>query len=302
MGESRNEVLTYALNPFLQSMLVFKRCDLKDRLRLQRERENVLHARARIGQEIAKSLTYVEHDGKVYHVLRHEAAQTLEQLLRQAPRAEQVACVAATADLLARIHRIAPPPPSEFAQMGYYAERLLTKFYEPVLQRKSGSMPRSLPAALRAVGERIYQELKTADIGWYKDANPRNWLVGAQGIIAIDFEHNALLPVQLDLVSLLEFGPAPASLGAKKAAFRSYLASFYGDQAVDRRKFFQQYRWAGLQRHLELAGYRMRDTEDAAAQWHVERAQRYAVKLGERALAETLGQVRITGGAPSAGH
>jgi hypothetical protein len=302
LGESRNEVLEYRANEFLKDLLIFKRCDGKDANKLYQERQNAPYVRGRIGNEIVKSIAYVVHEDKAYHVLRHETNKTLEQVLQRGTRDEQRERTAMTANLLARIHKLAPPTaPITTADAQYYCDRLGKCFLKPLAEHGI-ALPAALKNALRAFGERAADKLKHADIGWYKDANPRNWLVADDHMVAIDFEHNALLPVQLDLVSMLEFGPAPAPLAAKIGAFKHYLPAFYGERAPDQRTFFAHYRWAAVQRHLELAGYRMRDKEYASAQDHIVRAMQYANKIGEHALAQALATINITGEAASAGH
>lgn len=302
LGESRNEVLEYRANEFLKDLLIFKRCDGKDVNKLYQERQNAPYVRGRIGNEIVKSIAYVVHDGKAYHVLRHETNKTLEQVLQRGTRDEQCERTAMTASLLARIHKLAPPTtPIITADTDYYRDRIGKCLLKPLAEHGI-ALSAELKNALRAFGERVADKLKRADIGWYKDANPRNWLVADHRMIAIDFEHNALLPIQLDLVSMLEFGPAPAPLAAKIGAFKQYLSAFYGEHAPDRRTFFAHYRWAALQRHLELAGYRMRDKEYASAQDHIVRATHYANKLGEHTLTQELATITITGGAASAGR
>lgn len=302
LGESRNEVLEYRANEFLKDLLVFKRCGEADANRLFRERHNAQYARSRIGNEIAKSLAYAVTEDKAYHVLRHETNKTLEHVLQRGTRDEQRERTAKTANLLARIHKLAPPTtPITTADTDYYRDRIGKCFLKPLAEHGI-ALSLTLKNALRAFGERVADRLKRADIGWYKDANPRNWLAADDRMIAIDFEHNSVLPVQFDLVSMLEFGPAPAPLAAKIGAFRQYLAAFYSERAPDKRTFFAHYRWAAAQRHLELAGYRMRDKEYAAAQDHIVRAMHYANKIGEHALTQELATVNITGGAASMDH
>ncbi len=299
MGESRNEVLEYAANEFLKGLLVFKRCDQAEGKRLLYERENILALRERFGDEIVQSLAFLEHEGKTYHVLRHGTSRTLEDVLRSAPPEEQLSRLTAAADLLGRIHRVPPPVPSAYMADDYYSSRLVKVFYDQ-LQHTGASLPDGLHDELVKVGGRIASALQDAPIGWYKDANPRNWLVEDKNIVAIDFEHRTLAPVQLDLVSLLEFGSAPALPELRQAGMERYFSMYCQGRASDHDRFMHEYRFAALQRHLELIGYRVRDKEYQAATFHLRQAQAAALELGEERLAEFLTGVTIAG--PSADH
>ena len=298
MGESRNEVMEYEANEFLKGLLVFKRCDIKDRERLIRERENILAFRKLYGNEIIESLAYVEHEGKAYHVLRHEAGKTLDDILKGTLGYERATTSwTDSARLLARIHKADMPWESPEISEDYYSKRLSTVCYDQL----AASAPKikvsqELRAELEQVGMRVYTGLKDAPLGWYKDANWRNWLrneIQISGysspnldVIAIDFEHRIRLPVQLDLVSLRESGYAPEEV--KDLVLNNYFVTF--GKPKNRDRFMHQYDWAGLQRHLEFAGYRARDKEYEAIKFHISQARHYAMEVGETSLAAMLGK------------
>jgi hypothetical protein len=314
MGESRNEVLEYAANQFLKQLLVFKRCGIKDRQRLIDERENMQYFRRYLGNKVVKSLAYVEHEGKAYHITLHGSGRTLERAIQGDSEGKEVALKSA-AEILARIHTIelgSAADPAKSAR--YYSDRLLQTFYNP-LKAAGAAMPENLSALLQQFGIRVHSALEGAVMGAYKDANPRNWLIDDDGFaVAIDFEHRQRLPVHLDVVSAMEFGPAvvvdDASLeyflnaGAGRLSrpagtfLNTHLAQIMMSDEEDRLEFLEHYRWAALQRHMEFAGYRMRDSELPAVEFHIGRARKYAYALGDTELGDALGQIRLRGAAP----
>ncbi len=121
----------------------------------------------------------------------------------------------------------------------------------------------------------------------YKDANPRNWVLGNNGrLIAIDFESNLLMPPQLDLVSILEFGEhlSEEELREHIDVYLDY-AGLNDEDA--RAEFHKVYDFVAVQRHLEWIGYLERDIKNrqevgmsaAEQQHHKERALFYLSKL-----------------------
>ncbi len=294
MGESRNEVLEYAAGKFLRGLFVFKRCAANDGMRLQRERRRVLDLCQHYKNHVVQSLAFLEHEGKAYHVLLHGASRTLENVFMIGTPEDRCSALVRATTALARMH-LTPEGDVRTIAEGYYAKRLQTVFYDQLAGKTPRVfVPRVAREAGLQIGARVAQELKDAPVGWYKDANPRNWLVEDDGrVVAIDFEHEDQLPVQLDLVSLLEFGPAPVTETECHAALERYLRVVSRKKPVDHQRFFVQYRFAALQRHLELAGYRARDHEFKAVQFHIDRAKAYAQELGEQKFASILGDVSI---------
>lgn len=293
IGESRNEVLRYAATEYLSGLLVFKRCDVADGVRLKNEREVMVCLREEYGDRIVPSLAYVEHEGKAYHVTKHATGTTLECVLTDGAHGARMNAVRETASLLGRLHRHTPRNYSVPATgPHYYHERLLTMFCDE-LKKIGIAIPIGAYAAVGDVAATMHEGLKDAPIGFYKDANPRNWLVNGGKVAALDFEHSQLLPVQLDLVSLLEFGPSPMNVFETIEAFDAYFDARGISDEDARQEFKAQYRFAGLQRHLELAGYRARDREFEAVLFHVNRAKACAEAVGEKYFAGQLSEIVI---------
>jgi hypothetical protein len=297
VGESRNEVIKCAKSPFLQGLLVLKRCDAEHAGRLARERKHVLALRGVHGERIAQSLALIEHDGKCYHVLRHVDGITLETLLQQGAREQQDLTLRDTVHFLASLHRYTPADREQAPQGAwYYHDRLVTTFCNE-LKKMGAAVPVGVYAALEGASKAVFGGLRGAPVGFYKDANPRNWLVekgkgkGKDRVVAIDFEHGILLPVYLDLVSLLEFGPSPVDDFLRMDMLHEYYERAM--PAVEYDRFLEQYRYAALQRHMELAGYRARDREHGAVLWHVNRAIYYAKELGQEELAHALADTAL---------
>lgn len=290
MGESRNEVLEYAPNRFLQGLLVFKRCRIEGGQRLLDERENMLALREQFGARIAQSLAYVEHDGKAYHVLRHGTSRTLEDVLRHSTPGERLDRLKDSAAFLQELHQARYPCSAPALSDDHYSKRLQQVFYGPLLDSRI-HVPVALSALLPELGQRVHAALAQMPVGWYKDANPGNWLVEGDGrIVGIDFEHRIRLPVLLDLVSMLEFAQAPARKDEREVVLEQYRALL----GVDRGSWARAYCWAALQRNLELAGYRAADQKFNAVQFHLGRAIGYAHELGEVAVARELSQIRFS--------
>jgi hypothetical protein len=296
MGESRNEVLEYAASEFLKGLLVFKRCDVRLGSRLVQERVNVISLKNSLGDRIVQSIAYVERDGKAYHVLKHGTSRTLEDVMRAGSPEEKLKCMDQAARLLAKIHQSRIPEPQVAACESYYQNRLSSCFYDQLANSPlCKEIPSSIKDEFQFLGERVKDELSDAPTGWYKDANPRNWLVEDNGkVVAIDFEHRIRLPVLFDLVSLLEFSPVPAPTEIKSRVIEYYLGEFYSTSKLPMAKFMRHYRISALQRHIELAGYRARDKDAKAAAFHIDRAQSYAYELGEDVFAEKLSKIIIS--------
>ena len=265
-------------------------------LRLKQERENINFLSQKLGESIVQSIAYVEHNGKSYHVLKHGTSRTLEDVMRTGSPEEKLKCMEEAARLLAEIHKSRIPEPVLATEDSYYHNRLLSCFFEQLANNQScKQIPSSLRNEISSLGERIQKELADAPTGWYKDANLRNWLVEDNWrVVAIDFEHRVMLPVHLDLVSMLEFDPVPAPNEIKDRVINYYVDEFYPKCRYSMEKFIHHYTIAALQRHLEIAGYRARDRNTKGIMFHLGRARAYAYKIGEKTFAEKLGQIVIS--------
>ncbi len=97
-----------------------------------------------------------------------------------------------------------------------------------------------------------------------------------------DFEGLRFLPPQIELVNLLEFY-APYLNGRQISDFLHFYVKEAGREGIlfDEPSFLEGYKYAAVQRHIELCGYRIRDAgsgpgEDAkAAYFHLKRAGEY---------------------------
>ena len=112
--------------------------------------------------------------------------------------------------------------------------------------------------------------------GWYRDANPRNYAVTPFGVVeAFDLQGDRYAPVQIDLVSLLEFGKKYVTEEQKGVLIELYRREYEKENntKVDPVQFKEAYQAARLQRHLELAGYRARDVRNAKESGKKDRKQ-----------------------------
>lgn len=124
---------------------------------------------------------------------------------------------------------------------------------------------------------------------YYKDSNPTNQVVDQKGnIVLVDFEGGKVLPPALDLVSQLEYSPEDTLSANKiKSMLHRYVLCTIGNEATDPwvartvdatiheredfigwvdlpigNKFIEaekNHTFAGMQRHLEMTGYKQRD-------------------------------------------
>ena len=289
LGESRNEVFEYELNEFLKGLLVLKRCDAQHKARLEREHRTMQYLEKQFPGRIVPSLAYAEHDGKAYHVTRRKTSRTLEDVLTTGSPEERMRKLIDAADLLARLHNADFPESSDAVPRNYCSGRLISVFYDQLVGYKGTlNIPQGLKERLPRVGDRIQKEFAGALFGRYTDNNPRNRL-DESPIMATDFEHNVELPVPLELVSMLEFGLTPATDDERKAAISQYALT----AGVDVSQVTYGHGPFGLQRHLEFAGYRLRDNAPLVARAHIDRAAHYADSWDEKELAGDLRQVIV---------
>ncbi|MEA3514584.1 MAG: hypothetical protein U9R34_03855 [Nanoarchaeota archaeon] len=113
---------------------------------------------------------------------------------------------------------------------------------------------------LFAYGITINSALQDTNKSIYKDANPKNYLVQDNGnVVALDIESNLKVPRHLDVVSLLEFGGDYLTSHQKNTLIeyhRNALSKIPGeDVSIEENK--ADYHIAAVQRHFELAGYRL---------------------------------------------
>lgn len=103
----------------------------------------------------------------------------------------------------------------------------------------------------------VNRMLKKAEhLLYYKDANPRNFLISDRRVKAIDFETRRLAPFQFDMVTLLEFTERHERF--KRPMYELYKKGVK-KLGIDRTRLNYTYPFAALQRHLELIAYFERD-------------------------------------------
>lgn len=145
---------------------------------------------------------------------------------------------------------------------GFFEGRLESTFFK--FYGSFAPLEESVVESFRSYYSPISSVLESLPRCYYKDANLKNWMspIGDEKITAIDFEKNWLLPPQLDLVSLLEFGREYLDDEDIDEMLQIYHSSFCGfsGEETSLSDFMEAYPYAAVQRHLELIGYRKRDS------------------------------------------
>ncbi|MBS1267220.1 MAG: Protein TolB [Candidatus Woesearchaeota archaeon] len=301
IGESRNEVMTYAASEFLQKSLIFKRGT--NAQQLQEEFNATTYFRERLGNRIANPLSFVEHDDLFYFLSEHSGNETLyslamkgeltQDLTKQA--LETLALIQLDAQNITDEINISDPiyeiyytrrNESKISNLGpsgseYFTNRIDDVFFGQ-LEDYYGFDDLSLKNKFLSVYEYINHSLVSAERALYKDSNLRNWVVNkSKELGAIDFEGLRLMPTQLELVNILEFVNCFNDDQVKEFLndYVGFVETESGKQ-FDFENFYLLYRQAAVQRHLELIGYRARDfskSKDMQNQseqaYHFERAR-----------------------------
>jgi len=300
IGESRNEVLECDAGPFLRNLILLKRCDVSVGQRLRDERETMQVGRVLHGKQVARTLVYVEHDGKSYHVVPRKKSRTLHEIVKEGNIEERRVALRHASDFLLRYHFSAFP--FQPVSQGHYAERLHSVFLDQLPKSWLECDEQKLRAELEIAGMHVRYNVQGAVRGWKKDATHKNWLPDKpEEDFAIDYEHRSKVPVQEDVVRLAEFHSSTPS--ERLMVRKNYLRGLEKRFPHERAQFLRQYRWAAMQQNLELVGYRARDKELEEAAYHLESGKAHARRVGENRLAELLEGIRVpTAAGPSAGH
>src|SRR3989338_8622660 len=267
-GESRNEVMRYQGSRFISNTFLGKRSceqDLEDKIRrLEEEGEHLEELRKRRPHQVARSYGIMGRDSaEPVHVISYDG-ESLDEIVRlnekQTYRAIQEAI-----DILADIHANKKGGTTE---KSYFIERIKEVGVRQIATRYhlDDVLEEGVLGEIEEGCTKVSQILAGATHAFYRDANLRNWSRDSVGnIVAFDLEGGRYLPVQLDLVSLLEFGREYLTQREIKKLVKYYMKQYkhYSGERLDEKAFWKQYEAARVQRHFELAGYRARDATRA---------------------------------------
>ncbi len=307
-GEYRNEFLLYTDSKFISEFLGFKRGRIEngaDHL-MQQEYNNLVYFRSMLGREVCAPINWTVFGGYGWLITRQAGKENLTQAAKTLNPDQKLALVRGAVDILNKIHQV--------GRQGYSSGKLLLedvvandgKYFEHRIGEKlfcqlvdtegNPLIPPDTQGKIITLYNPINDNLaKLKTRSYYKDANPGNSVKTPEGkLVAVDFEGDKLLPIFLDLVSLLEFegvylGRAEVlnlldryilndiKLRADDTDTRNkierliYSADYSGRPYKENDAFRQYvapeteaafltaYEFAAVHRHLEIIGYKQRD-------------------------------------------
>jgi hypothetical protein len=272
--ESRNKVYTIEW-PGFPSGKIFAKEYISDEASLT-EFFNTILFRKILGSCVQMPLGFHSTNTRML-LFRAAGNRTLLDVIKENP-AEASRIAAVSARMLARIHALGTKvcerglPPVPTVERLEITDKVQDKreFFTDKMRSLLGEYCRAFPAVMQAGRiDDLAQEyapvndhLRSVGRDFYKDHNPRNIVVDIEGnATIIDFEAAHLMPCQIDLVSLLEFGSDYFAERRRRRIIEAYVREKEAllMQDIDRARFMQTYQYAAVQRHLELIAYRSRD-------------------------------------------
>lgn len=304
--ESRNSVYRIAWDHFPSGTIYAK--EYLDDKTMNDEWNNTTLFREILGRCIQLPLSQSNTEERTIF-FRAAGEKTLQEQIRNRTSRETTRMLAEAAELLAKIHFLGTrvyergrPPQSTVedididdvvsANADYFTLRLKDTLLSYNIDDTSPIIHDSAKTKIQETHKVINDHLVQADREFYKDHNPRNIIVDDFGnAIAIDFESSKLLPCQIDLVSLLEFGSDYITKKQKILVINAYIGEKERllKTKIDRNRFMMTYEYARVQRHLEMIGYRSRDyclLEDILKKKAELRRRQYHLKTAAEATRE----------------
>lgn len=157
-------------------------------------------------------------------VLEHAPGLTLKALQRRGYDVQNliVRAAVATAELHFALHEIAATehvrtdPLESWQQWRSHDDRMLLDEASPVSKRFT-----EFSDAMKLLIERARTRWD-GRLDVYKDANPANWIVSNDRLVAVDFESARLRPWMVDLINLSEYAPEPGDLDRTAGLIHQY--------------------------------------------------------------------------------
>ena len=288
VGEYRNEVLRCAVDSpdaeALANLLFFKKSKNPDNL--QREFRNLEYFNEFFKGRVTQPIALIEQDDGIASVMFSAGKKNLFQRIIEegCDVEEKKRLLYGAADFLAQIHVVGTQAKEELdlgdtINEGYFIERINSVFIDQSREHGTSYDVNEISRLLQNYYV-IDDHLIVLERDFYKDANPMNWIDSRLGIQAIDFEGDKLLPCQLDLVSLFEFGENYISRVELDKALEKYVKQKekLTRKSIDMDEFKLSYHYAAVQRHIELAGYRTRDISTGQNEEWCRKATPYHLK------------------------
>ncbi len=300
--ESRNKV--YMITKLLPGIVFFAK-KYTDHSIMKRE---VLYSDMflqKIGHSIQQpvAVSRDERDQTILTVMRSAGDRTLDHMIERGQKRKLKMVLRQAAVMLARIHvlgtevyrRGLPPGSSSINEIDIEAPRKGEDHFKERIKRMLSADDMCSGTICRGALEKIIDSYNPVDNvltgapkEFYKDHNPRNIVIdGLDRITCIDFESSRMAPPQIDLISLLEFGAAYAGQRTRDVVVKEYLQEVarLRRKEPDVQQFMELYSYARVQRHLEMIGYRTRDSkkaqDPAKVQAEIRRKKYHAMQAAE---------------------
>lgn len=219
LSESSNEVLECTIDEFVMGTLVFKRGDRKN-----------LRAEADLAAESQKLVRGFDEYVTVSPLGRFRQGESYEEIyvMRYAEgeklyfmKDRDIGLFMKVADFLALIHARFPAEKSCKGRID------IPRAVKEKLAYRDLSLPESLIRKVLDNYSPVCDSFKDALYVFNKDANPENWVVRKdRKIVAIDWEDKGLVPMQFDIVNLLEYNGAALKDGQKDEVIKGYIRSY----------------------------------------------------------------------------
>lgn len=279
VGVSRNQVFKLGRRCYY----FFKEGDEREALHGEMYRTQFFRDIELLHEQIAKPLSLVDYPPRQswFFVSRHAGDNLFERLKCLGNDYDtRLGLCKDAAILLARIHFFGQEAYNSGALAledvtlipSFFTTRAVDTFLGQLRKYSEQGLEICLPPHIEDDLRALYtfvEDALTVDkslMSVYKDANPKNFTIpDSRKIIAIDFDTSKYQCIATDLVSLLEFEHVNLQprhiLGIVDIAIDEF--SRLSGTKIEHAYFHKVYKVASLQRHLELTGYKGRDSVQA---------------------------------------
>lgn len=151
----------------------------------------------------------VSYKNKFIYVTFHQNGYTLLDMMEGSikssfmysfAQAEMMKNLNDVADFLALIHAKFPAKECKIRKIN------LREKLENKLKDENMNLPENLVRKIIENFNPLYDSFEESTFVFNKDAHPENWIIHDKGITALDWEDKGLVPMQFDMVNLMEYG------------------------------------------------------------------------------------------------
>ncbi len=205
IGETTRDVYVFGPSEFIKGSVLFKESNSLEELAFEASLVKSLeelvsgHEKYKLPVQVANIFDYEVEDGKKFvyterFVPSHSLLQSFEQ--------KDFSSLEHVVDYLALLHS------SEELESASKRGRLkLALTMKGKLYNKELGCPRELARRFIHNYRPVFDSFKDSIYVFNKDAHPENWLIADDdSIFAIDFQDKGMVPIQFDLVNLMEYG------------------------------------------------------------------------------------------------